>query len=38
MGVFIEPEDIAEAVLFLGSNKSRFTTGAIINVDGGQSI
>ena len=38
MGVFIEPEDIAEAVLFLSSNKSRFTTGAIINVDGGQSI
>lgn len=38
MGVFIEPEDIAEAVLFLGSNKSRFTTGVIINVDGGQSI
>lgn len=38
MGVFIEPEDIAEAVLFLASNKSRFTTGVIINVDGGQSI
>ena len=38
MGVFIEPEDVAEAVLFLASNKSRFTTGAIINVDGGQSL
>ena len=38
IGVFIEPKDIAEAVLFLGSNKSRFTTGVIINVDGGQSI
>ena len=38
MGVFIEPEDIAEAVLFLASNKSRFTTGAILTVDGGQSL
>ena len=38
MGVFIEPEDVAEAALFLASNKSRFTTGAIINVDGGQSL
>ena len=38
MGVFIEPEDVAEAVLFLASDKSRFTTGTIINVDGGQSL
>jgi 3-oxoacyl-[acyl-carrier protein] reductase len=38
MGVFVESEDVAEAVLFLASNKSRFTTGAIINVDGGQSL
>lgn len=38
MNVFIEPEDVAEAVLFLASSKSRFTTGMIINVDGGQSL
>jgi len=38
MGVFIEPEDVAEAVLFLASDKSRFTTGVVLNVDGGQSL
>ncbi len=38
MNVFIEPNDVAEAVLFLASDKSRFTTGVIINVDGGQSL
>ena len=38
MEVFIEPDDVADAVLFLASNKSRFTTGAILNVDGGQSL
>ena len=38
MGVFIEPEAIAEAVLFLASNCSKSTTGVVLNVDGGQSL
>jgi len=29
------PEDVANLVLFLVSNESRFITGEIINVDGG---
>lgn len=33
---FGTPEEIAEAVLFLGSEKSGFTTGAVVQVDGGQ--
>jgi NAD(P)-dependent dehydrogenase (short-subunit alcohol dehydrogenase family) len=38
MGVFIEPEAIAEAVIFLASNCSKSTTGVVLNVDGGQSL
>ena len=38
MGVFIEPEAIAEAVIFLSSNGSKSTTGVVLNVDGGQSL
>ena len=38
MGVFIDPEAIAEAVLFLASNCSKSTTGVVLNVDGGQSL
>lgn len=33
---FGKPEEIAETILFLCSNKSSFTTGAIVQVDGGQ--
>lgn len=29
------PEEIAESIFFLGSNKSSWTTGAILSVDGG---
>ena len=36
MGVFIEPEAIAEAVLFLASENSKFTTGVVSVIDGGQ--
>jgi len=38
MGVFIEPEAIADAVLFLASDISEFTTGVELNIDGGQSL
>tara|TARA_Y100000310_G_scaffold344679_1_gene458746 strand:+ start:3848 stop:4582 length:735 start_codon:yes stop_codon:yes gene_type:complete len=30
-----QPEDIANAVVFLASEKSRYITGSVINVDGG---
>jgi len=32
------PEEIAEAILFLASDKARFITGQTILVDGGYSI
>jgi NAD(P)-dependent dehydrogenase (short-subunit alcohol dehydrogenase family) len=38
MGVFIEPEAIADAVLFLASGSSKFTTGVVLNIDRGQSL
>lgn len=34
-GDFGAPEDIALAALYLGSDESRFTTGAVLTVDGG---
>lgn len=30
------PQDIAEAIVFLGSDKARFLTGQIIGIDGGR--
>ncbi len=30
-----EPEDIADVITFLASDKSRYITGAVINIDGG---
>jgi NAD(P)-dependent dehydrogenase (short-subunit alcohol dehydrogenase family) len=33
-----KPEDVAEALFFLGCEKSKFTTASILNVDGGINI
>jgi len=33
--VNVEPEDVAEAVLFFASDRSAKSTGNILNVDGG---
>ncbi len=35
LGRFAEPEDIAEMVIWLASDKSRYATGAIFIIDGG---
>ncbi len=37
MGALGEPEDIAEAVVFLASDAARYVTGALLAVDGGWS-
>jgi NAD(P)-dependent dehydrogenase (short-subunit alcohol dehydrogenase family) len=36
LGMYGTPEDIANAVLFFASDKSRFITGKILLVDGGR--
>jgi len=36
LGRWISPEDIAEAALFLASNRSAMITGVVLGVDGGQ--
>ena len=38
MGKLIQPEDIAETILFLASEKSRMLTGQVIKVSGGHAI
>jgi NAD(P)-dependent dehydrogenase (short-subunit alcohol dehydrogenase family) len=38
MGILGEPSDIADAVFYFASNESKFTTGTILPVDGGNSI
>ena len=35
MGRLGEPSEVAEAILFLASDKASFITGAILPVDGG---
>jgi len=38
LGRTSDPSDIADAVLFLASDRARFLTGVILDVDGGRSI
>ena len=38
MGILGDPSDIADAVYYFASNESKFTTGTILPVDGGNSI
>lgn len=38
MGILGEPSDIADAVCYFASSESKFTTGTILPVDGGNSI
>lgn len=35
MGEYGKPEDVADAVLFLVSNRARYITGQVLNIDGG---
>ena len=38
MNRFATPEEIADSVLFLCSNRASFITGATMVVDGGQTV
>ena len=38
MGQLIQPEDIAETILFLASEQARMLTGQVIKVSGGKSL
>lgn len=38
LGKFGEPEDVAEAVVFLASEKARYITGQVLHVDGGMAM
>ena len=38
MGELIQPEDIAETVLFLASEQARMLTGQVIKVSGGHAL
>ena len=38
LGMLIQPEDIAQAALYLASDLSRIVTGEVMNVDGGRGI
>ena len=38
MGKLIQPEDIADAVLFLASQQAKMITGQVIKVSGGKSL
>lgn len=38
LGMLIQPEDIAQAALYLASDLSKIVTGEVMNVDGGRGI
>ena len=38
LGSLIQPEDIAQASLYLASDLAKIVTGEILNVDGGRGI
>lgn len=38
MGRFAEPDEMAEMVVFLASDKSSYMTGSIIAIDGGLTL
>ena len=38
MGKLIQPEDIAETILFLASEQARMLTGQVIKVSGGHAL
>ena len=38
MGSLGSPEDVAQAVLFLASDQSRYITGQVLAVDGGMAM
>jgi 3-oxoacyl-[acyl-carrier protein] reductase len=38
LGTLIQPEDIAQAALYLASDLARAVTGEIMNVDGGRGV
>ena len=38
MGKLIQPEDIAETILFLASRQAQFLTGQVIKVSGGHAL
>ena len=38
MGKLTEPEDVAQAALYLASDESKFITGVALEVDGGRAI
>jgi NAD(P)-dependent dehydrogenase (short-subunit alcohol dehydrogenase family) len=38
LGRIAEPEDIADVVLFLASEKSRYMCGALVEVNGGKAV
>ena len=38
MGKLIQPEDIADTVLFLASEQARMITGQVIKVSGGKAL
>ena len=38
MGMLGEPEDVANLIVFLASDESRYITGAAMVIDGGWSV